>query len=306
MNNPILRLLAFTLLSQALPAAEIIRGELVTVSVDQGRYSIQAKGQGAPFASGALRYQGAIKVGPVVDDTFGTGQAITVTAANGAGESLMVFPGLPFVCHRSTLVNPGNSATVLNKVPLMDAVLMPGKPNNQLVVLGTGGLKSLAQAGGSYAWLAVADPATRAGVVGGWLTHERASGVVFAKAAADQLLLEARLEYGCLRIEPGKSVVSETFMLGWFADARLGLEAWADAVAKRMAIQLPPMPTVYCTWYDNVHGGAGNAKALAELSTFAAKALKPYGLTCVQIDDGWQMGDPKGNGPRKELQRPRP
>jgi alpha-galactosidase len=61
------------------------------------------------------------------------------------------------------------------------------------------------------------------------------------------------------------------------------------------------MPIVYCTWYDNVHGGAGNAKALAELSTYASKALRPYGLTCLQIDDGWQMGDPKGNGPRKNF-----
>ena len=96
-------------------------------------------------------------------------------------------------------------------------------------------------------------------------------------------------------------MASETFIIGWFADARLGLEAWADAVARRMAIKLPPMPIVYCTWYDNVHGGSGNAKALAELSSFAARTLKPYGFTCVQIDDGWQMGDPKGNGPRKNF-----
>ncbi len=61
------------------------------------------------------------------------------------------------------------------------------------------------------------------------------------------------------------------------------------------------MPIVYCTWYDNVHGRASDAKAFAELSDFAAKTLKPYGLTCVQIDDGWQMGDPKGNGPRKNF-----
>ena len=95
--------------------------------------------------------------------------------------------------------------------------------------------------------------------------------------------------------------MTETFVIGWFADARLGLEAWADAVARRMAIKLPPMPIVYCTWYDNVHGGSSNAKALAQLSDFAARTLKPYGLSCIQIDDGWQMGDPKGNGPRKNF-----
>jgi len=281
--------------------AETIRNDLISVTVDQGRYTIQAEGQPMPFASGALGYQGAVKVAPVKDAVFGEGRAINVIASKGAGETFQVFPGLPFVLHQAILMNTENVVTVLNKVPLMDAVLELGKSADQLSALGTGGLKPLAQAEGSYAWMAVADPITRAGVVGGWLTHERGSGVVFGKLDDGKLNLEARLEYGRLRVEPGQAVVSETFIIGWFADARLGLEAWADAVAKRMAIKLPPMPIVYCTWYDNVHGRASDATALAELGTFAAKALKPYGLACVQIDDGWQMGDPKGNGPRKNF-----
>ena len=281
--------------------AATIRNDVVTMTVDHGRYTIQARGEAAPFASGALRHLGVVKVALVQDDSFGKGQEINVTAADGAGESFQVFPGLPFVLHRSILVNTGSTAAILNKVPLLDAVLDLGKPADQLMALGTGGLKPLAQNVGSYAWMAVADPASRTGVVGGWLTHERGSGVVFTKLSGGKPNLEARLEYGCLRIEPGKAVATETFIIGWFSDARLGLEAWADAVARRMAIKLPPMPIVYCTWYDNVHGGSGNAKALAELGDFAAKTLKPYGFTCVQIDDGWQMGDPKGNGPRKNF-----
>ncbi len=282
-------------------AAQTLSNDRVTVTVDQGRYIIQARGQTTPFARGALRNLGAVQVVPVKDEAFGEGQAINVTAANGASESFQVFPGLPFVLHRSVLVNTGTAATVLNKVPLMDATLDLGRTADQLVALGTGGLKPLAKNVGSYAWMAVADPASRAGVVGGWLTHERGSGVVFTEVKGGTLNLEARLEYGRLRIEPGKSVVSESFIIGWFADARLGLEAWADAVAKRMDIKLPPMPVVYCTWYDNVHGGSGDARSLAELSAFATRALKPYGLTCVQIDDGWQGGDSKGNGPRKNF-----
>ena len=291
------------LMATSLVAAEKVevRTDLVAVTVDQGRFAIQAQGQAVPFARGALHNRGVVKVIPVNDDAFGKGQAISITAASGAAEMFQVFSGLPFVLHRCTLVNTGTVAKVMNKVPLMDAVLDLGKPDDQLMALGTGGLKPLAHNVGSYAWMAVADPASRAGVVGGWLTHERGSGVVFTKVDGGKLNLEARLEYGCLRIEPGKSAESETFIIGWFADARFGLEAWADAVAKRMAIKLPPMPIVYCTWYDNVHGGPSNAKALAELGTFAAKALKPYGLTCVQIDDGWQMGDSKGNGPRKNF-----
>jgi len=305
MIKPIIRLFAVCLTTSVVANAVTIRGDLVTVTIDHGRYAFQAAGQAEPFASGALRNGGQLRVIPRTDPTFGKGQAINVMAADG-GEEFAVFPGLPFVVYDAVVnpasyTNPGTGATVLNKVPLMDAVLAPGTSNDKLVVLGTGGLKPLAQAGGSYAWIAVADPATRAGVVGGWLTHERGSGVVFAKADGDRPRLEARLEYGCLRLEQGQTTRSESFIIGWFADARLGLEAWADAVAKQLSIKLAPMPIVYCTWYDNVHGRASNARAMAELSTFAAMSLKPYGLSCLQIDDGWQEGAAKGNGPRKNF-----
>jgi len=283
-----------------LRAAETINGELVSATVDQGRYAIQATGQKLPFATGTLRCRGAVRVTSVSDAVFGKGQALTIDGSDGARESFQVFFRLPFVLCQSTLVNAGPEVAVLNKVPLMDTTLDLGKPLDPLMALGTGGLYPLAKNVGSYAWMAVADPASSAGVVGGWLTHERGSGVVFTKVEGGKLNIEARLEYGCLRLEPGESVASETFLLGWFADARLGLEAWADAVARHLAIKLPSPPVVYCTWYDNVHRRAGSAASTAELTAFAAKELKPYGFTCVQIDDGWQLGE-KGNGPRKNF-----
>ncbi len=282
-------------------AAQTVSGDTISVTVDQGRYAIHARGEALPFAKGELRYQGMVRVAPVKDDAFGEGQEIAVTAADGASESFRVFSGLPFVLYRSVLVNTATAAKMLNKVPLMNAALDLRRPAELLVGLGTGGLKPLTKNVGSYAWMAVADPASRAGVVGGWLTHERGSGVVFTSVKDGTVNLQARQEYGRLRIEPGKSAVSETFILGWFADTRLGLEAWADAVARCMNIKLPPMPIVYCTWYDNVHGGSGDARSLVDLSASAARLLKPYGLTCVQIDDGWQAGDSKGNGPRKNF-----
>jgi hypothetical protein len=44
---------------------------------------------------------------------------------------------------------------------------------------------------------------------------------------------------------------------------------------------------VYCTWY---HAGASDEKRLAQNTAFAAKELKPWGLTVMQIDDRWQPG----------------
>ena len=144
-------------------------------------------------------------------------------------------------------------------------------------------------------------------MVGGWLTHERGSGVIFAKLDGAKANFEARFwSMADLRIEPGQlRGKPKTFVIGWFAGARLGLEAWADAVAKlhgRSSCRPCRSSIAPGSRQASNHGGAQrNAKALAELSAFAAKALKPYGLVCLQIDDGWQMGDSKGNGPRKNF-----
>ena len=148
MSIPIIRLLTVCLTTCVVAKAETIRSDLVTVTIDHGRYAFHATGKAEPFASGALRNKGQLRVVPLTDATFGKGQAITVMAADG-GESFAVFPGLPFVVYQATLINPGPDATVLNKVPMMDADLAPGASNDKLVVLGTGGLKPLAKAGGS-------------------------------------------------------------------------------------------------------------------------------------------------------------
>lgn len=290
-----------------LSAAESIHNERFVVVCDQGRYAVSYQGQAKPFATVPMRMRGAaVKATVVSDADFGQGMAIAATATDGSGETVQIFPKLPFVLFSATIANTAKEAVVLNKVPLFDAELDPNTPVEGLVGLGTGGLQPLAKSPASFAWMTIADPHSRNGIVGGWLTHERATGVVTTQVKDARLDMEARLEYGCLRLAPGTSIRTETFALGWFADARLGMEAWADAVAKRLAIVLPPMPIVYCTWYDNVHGGSSDEKHLAELAAFASRELKPYGLSCVQIDDGWQMGESKGNGSAKNFSQYNP
>jgi hypothetical protein len=153
---------------------------------------------------------------------------------------------------------------------------------------------------GSYVWMAVAEPESRAGVVGAWLSQDRASGVVFPRVKEGRLALEAQLHYGRLRLEPGQSETLESFALGYFADARLGLETWADALAKVYNIKLPAQPVGYCTWYMEKYAGASDPQHLAELSEAAKKKLAPFGFNFVQIDDGWQAGLKK-NGPKKNF-----
>ena len=136
-------------------------------------------------------------------------------------------------------------------------------------------------------WLAAADPQSRNGIVAGWVTTDRGSGIVFAEEKEKHLEIDAQLEYGRMTLKPGDEAESELFAIGYFDDVRVGMEAWADAVAKWNKIKLPPQPCGYCTWY---HAGSSNEKAMVKQTEIAAKELAPYGFNFLQIDDGWQDG----------------
>lgn len=161
-------------------------------------------------------------------------------------------------------------------------------PAAQLKALGTKGLTAVDGHPGSYSFLAIADPKTNAGVVAGWVTHLRGSGILFSSVKDNAAALEAQLDYGGLRIAPGETACSEWLAVGHFLDARIGLEQYADTVAKLHEIHLKPQISGYCTWYSQPYGGASDAKHLPELSAFCAKELKPFGLDFIQIDDMWQ------------------
>jgi hypothetical protein len=51
--------------------------------------------------------------------------------------------------------------------------------------------------------------------------------------------MQTRLDFGRLRIPAGGDSTLETFVLGYFDDARLGLETYADAIAKVYKVKLP-------------------------------------------------------------------
>ena len=282
--------------------AVTIRNDSLKLSFEAGRLSLTAAASGKTFAVATLAGAGgAGTVATVTDPTFGKGEAIEIDDPNGGGR-VMVFPGLPFALIKLRITHAGNEVKVLNKIPLATIAVDLGVPAAALKGFGTGGISSLADNTGSYMWQVIVDPLTRHGVVGGWLTTARGSGVSFAGLKDNQPQLSAQLEYGRLRLAPNKPEELETFALGYFDDARCGMEAWADAVAKQLAIKLPPLPTVYCTWY---HCRASDEKQLPRQAAFAATTFAPYGFSVVQIDDGWQDGQ-SHNGPRKNFTRVKP
>ena len=296
----------------AQPLATVIENESLKVQhISSGGYvSIASKPSGRTFVSSAVfsRNGGVATATSLTHRTFGRGQAIEVAYPDGGKDSIMLFPNLPFVLMRSSIHNGGNEVAVTQKFKAFSATIDLGKPPTQLKTLGTGGLLAADKNPGSYAWLAVAEPQNRNGVVFGWLTHERGSGVVFSKVNAGKVNVDGVIDYGKLGLAPGKTEELETLAMGYFDDARLGLEQWAGALAKVHDVRLKLQPTGYCTWYSQPHGGASDEEHLAELAEFTAKHLKPFGFSVVQIDDKWQAGWKRSNpsSPKKDFRTHEP
>lgn len=277
---------------------------------------------GAPFATGTL---GGVNItavtiskGDITDPVFGTGQSLKFACEDGGYTSVELYDKLPFALIRRTVKNAGTEELDIRATSPFAFTTDLGKPASALKTMGTAGLRAADKNPGSYLYQTVVDPETRAGVVSGWLTCERGSGVWFTSVdkAADKVDVKAQIDYGHLRLAPGQSEKLETLVIGRFDDARLGQEAFADALKKQYAIKLRPQMTGYCTWYSEVGGltdpkngaGALNEKDIVKLADFAKKELSPFGFSFIQIDDEWQDGatNPDGsriNGPRRGFMR---
>ena len=81
-------------------------------------------------------------------------------------------------------------------------------------------------------WLAAADPQTRHGIVAGFISTDRGSGVVYGQKTNKELEIGAEAQCGRLTLQPEKSAEPEIFVIGYFDDVRDGLESWADLVDK--------------------------------------------------------------------------
>ena len=240
--------------------AMTIENERYTVNIEatDGTFTIAAKPNGKiVLPAGKLSgTAGTAKSVELDDKNFGKGKGVEVTYADGNRELVALYPNLPFVTFRSTLRNSGTEPVVHKHVATVSAAVDLGKSLDSIQTLGTGGLFPPDKNPGSYAFLSIVDPETRTGVVGGWLSHDRGSGVVFSPIESGAARMQAQIDYGCLRIKPGEEAVAETFAIGHFEDARLGLEAYADAIGKIYAVKLLPQTAGLCTWYMDRHAAA--------------------------------------------------
>ena len=198
----------------------------------------------------------------------------------------------PFVYLESHVENASGEPVVFDQIRVADLVFesSEGADASKWSTLGSGGMKPAGTPENSFAYYAVADVASRNGVVCAWLTQQRGLGAMLPVYKDGQLRVGAELEFGNLRIQPNQARETDTLVIGFFSDVRLGLERFADEVAQTYDIHLKPKPDVFCTWYARRHSadGALTEDALAVNAAFAKAHLQPFGLNVFQIDDHWQ------------------
>jgi len=315
-------LLITLITTQALAADLVLENKFTKMTVKQSDTKLTATFTDIPSGKVyATQEVASASVGTIAKKTangkLGNGNALLLTWKNGWKTTVALYDDSPFFSFTTTVVNSDAKPFVKASLPLFEAKLTLGKPLSELNFFGTGFLKPFPKSDqiSSFSFAALADPATRNAVLVAQLNHDQSSSVFFAEKAEGsetEVALKGRQDFGRFQVEPKSERVTDTFLFGYFADGRLGLEAYADRVVKYYDIKLMKKPSVYCTWY---HARASDEKKLAANTEFADKHLKPFGLDVMQIDDHWQkkdssnppagwkskFGKEKGAGPVKEF-----
>jgi hypothetical protein len=301
----LLAILATVLSFPALGADEgpvVIRNKYLEVCADRDTGEITILAKGKPIVMDARISTASGKAG-VDKSAHAEGvDSIYVRNQDGTLNNIVLIGNLPFAIVMPAMCNTGKSDVAVNNLPVFRGNIALSAQAKGLKILGTNGLTAPGNKIGSYMWMAVAEREPRSGVVAGFIATNQGSGVVFTELKGSQVEIDAQLQYGKLVVKPKEVFTGEKFVIGYFDDVRDGLEAWADEVAKVNKIKLPPQPSGYCTWY---HARASDERAMVKQTEIAAKELKPYGFDFLQIDDGWQDGDSKKNGPHKNFTRVR-
>jgi len=299
-------ILATVLLPIALPTAAL--GFPVSAETEKDMFTLQNETLSVQYdlASGTLTARREDRVfitqGRLVDadrqagaeaqlidlgDSLGKGKAIEVAWPDGRIRRLALYESLPMLCVTGSVRNPTDQPVTVDEITPLVATVDAGMPVGELRGFGPVGPYDLGNTS-NFCFAAAVEPKTRAGVVCGWLSQYRGSGVVTVAKEGESLTFEGRCQYGRLLVPPGSTAEGETLAIGLFDDALVGLETYADGCAKAHKIELrDKAPSGYCTWY---HARASNREQVAELADFCGKHLKKFGFDFIQIDDGWQIG----------------
>ncbi len=276
---------------------DCVENDLLRFSLDRdtGAFVLDSKEAESPGCSGT--FGRAVNNGPTdgvkANTVFCSVEERSYTFTLESGNAFLIVSV-------SRVPNASETSTAFLETPVFQTRFSAGLEGVR--VLGCDGLTDGNIARVGYTFLAAAGPEGHGGVLAGWLTQNRASGITLSEGMDGKLAMRGRAEYGRPRHLPKAGASAELFVIGLFADPLIGLEAYGAAIARANGIVLnKPVPSGYCTWYSQPHGGACDQKHLAELADFCGKELAPFGFNVIQIDDQWQGGRmrPKDfSGPR--------
>ena len=232
-----------------------------------------------------------VKIEDINSDKFGAGKAIIIAHPSGSIDRVALYPNENFAFYNKIIKNSSAKAITVSMAKTVSLNLnINSVPNKELCANGTFGLRKIdGYKHGSYCYAAIANPKTRSGFVTGWISSDRGSGVVYVYEKNKKTFVDTKIDFGKLLIAPKSTETTETLVIGGFDDARIGLEKFADVIAKNYDIKLKPQPTVYCTWYHYFRDI--NEKILKANLKTAKKELQPFGLSVFQLDDGYQTGE---------------
>ena len=158
-------------------AAESLADERyqVEIAAREGAFKVTEKANGRVILAGGRLSgtNGLARSVAFTDKQLGAGRGVEITYPDGNREVVGLYAGLPLVTFRSTFHNGGTAPVILNHVAGVSARVELGTPREELRTLGTGGLLAPGKNPGSYAFLAVADPKSRSGVVAGGRVRRR-------------------------------------------------------------------------------------------------------------------------------------
>lgn len=268
----------------------------VTVSIFNNVVSIESKTV-EEFKTCKFELTGqidSVKKVLVKDRIWGEGERLSIYHDKIFETTLTLYSNNPFL-HATTIVsNRSNKIIEFSKFSVA-TILIPVKANfKQLKTLGTGGLKPIESAEGSFTYSLLTNPENQNAVLTAWLTQLQGIGTVEPQLVKQDNNLTYKigvnLDFGYYKVNPGEDRGTDIMLLGFFEDGRKGLELYGSHLAKVYDIKLPPKPNVYCTWYhrDLNGSGASTEKDIQTNAIFAAKNLAPFGLDTFQIDDHWQ------------------
>jgi len=302
MKRQILIVLSVLFLAQASAAQTLRSGDLSATLDPQGILTLKKGGTTWLTASFAMGDKIKFEAVDLATGTpFGEGQML---ADHASSDRILLLKGSPFVYLRRDARNRP-VAPPSKSINALEATLQLDTPATSLVCSGPNGLFKADHNQGQHLFTAIADPADNRGVVAGIVTIDAVSPVVFTDIKGGKVRLTLQDQYGTTVPSTMSAFGGDWWVIGYFDDARVGLEWYADEFARINQLEMKRCPVGLMTWYCEKYGGCLNQEAVVEISEFIAKTFGDYGYDFIQIDDLWQAGL-KSNGPAKDFSKVRP